>query len=197
MVAAVIGGMGCSLIFVEGPPQPLPYRGGIRCTEHSQAPAADVVLAIAASVGAAFAAVHIWDSLVDSPRGQCNGCVFLLPIAAAISATPALIPTPFVASATAGFLRESRCRDARAELRRRGINPDDEPMPLVTPPPSSPLPSFPGTPQARSLARDGELAAARGECSVVIKVADELRAMNEPIVLDKYLHDAGVAACLR
>jgi hypothetical protein len=191
---AVVALTACSLNTVEAPPARFPDRGGIRCTEHSSAPYVDVAIALITAVGAGFAADYIWHSLTAPPSGQCNGCgIFILPFAGAVTALPFIVPGVFAGSAFSGAQRETWCRDAKAAMRAKGRDPDapvDGPLP-----PPWPFDHQPKTP-GEVMAHDGERAAERGDCDVVRAIADQLRTMNEPATLDRYLHNTGVAQCV-
>jgi len=80
-------------------------------------------------------------------------------------------------SAITGAIRVRRCRSAERERAELGI---------VTP--SADL--------ARDLARDGELAAERGDCGVAAAIAAQLRPLDATAYAT-YMRDIGVAQCVQ
>ncbi|HEY1552349.1 MAG TPA: hypothetical protein VGG28_31195 [Kofleriaceae bacterium] len=161
----------CSLAYTIGPPDPLPARGGIGCTELPAAPIVDVLLAPVASLAALIAAVEI-----DERARDPDDSLFL--------ASVLVVPAAFLTSAGVGFSRNVRCESAKRELRERGRDPD------------APFATALGTARGEELAHDGVLAAERSDCSVAIAIANDLRAMNVPDILDRYLNDVGVVQCM-
>jgi hypothetical protein len=161
----------CSLVYTTAPPAPLPDRGGISCSELPAAPIVDVLLAPVASLAGAFAAIEINNHVRNTGDG-----LFL--------ASVLVVPAAFLASAGVGLSRNVRCHNAKLELRENGRDPD------------APVAATLGAAGGEKLAHDGLLAAERGDCKVVRAIADQLRTLDEPLVLDKYLHDAGVAQCM-
>jgi hypothetical protein len=167
-IAAVFSSA-CSLVYTIGPPDPLPDRGGIVCTETPAGPIVDVLLAPVASLAGLIATLEVNNHVGDSDEG-----LFL--------ASVLVVPAAFLASAGVGLSRNVRCHNAKLELRENGRDPD--------------APVTETSAATAQLARDGERAAERGDCGVVRAIAEQLRAMNEPATLTRYLQNTGVAQCM-
>jgi hypothetical protein len=177
--ALVVLASGCSLLMTSRPPDPVPTRGGIRCTETPVPVLVDVVLAAAATVAWGFFVDRLW----SSPDGSMapGAALIVIPIEFTASAAAALVPGGFGASAIYGYANTKHCSEAKAAMRSNALDPDAE---------------TPGATRGEQLAHDGELAAERGDCNVVRAIADQLRTMNNPAMLDRYLHNVGVAQCM-
>jgi hypothetical protein len=96
---------GCSFAFTQAPPDPLPHRGPIRCTESLAAPAAD-------TFGAAGAALASVGALV------ANGPSFFL--GPRVAAVDAALFVAYGVAAIIGYRRTYACSDARDRLRAGG-----------------------------------------------------------------------------
>ncbi len=182
---AVLGLQACSLAFVA-PPSQIPDRGGIRCTDGSPWPIVDVVAGVGTAVAGVLATSELVSSIEHSPPAP-GAWLVDLDVVGIVAASFAAVSAGFVASAIRGHERQTRCSDAKSELRARGIDPDLEP-------------AFDRAQDqwqhAQELAHEGEQAGERGDCTVVVAIAADLRAMNQPAALEAYRRDAGVAACL-
>jgi hypothetical protein len=111
---------GCSLVFVDAPPRDHASRHFFDCTTSMLAPGLDATMAgimALGVVGAMSDGSHDSASAVDG----------------------ALVAAGALASATYGYLRVSRCRDAKEKLSERLLD-----MPYLGLPP----PGLPGAPQA-------------------------------------------------
>jgi hypothetical protein len=187
---AVVALTGCSFVTTSRPPSPLPDHGGLRCTETPLPILADVVLAAAATVGWGFFVDKLWSGSNGSMAP--GAALIVVPGEFAVSAFALVVPVSFGASAIDGHVNTARCSAAKAAMRARGRDPD---APVDVESISSSPFDRPRTPGAL-MARDGERAAERGDCDVVRAIADQLRTMNEPATLDRYLHNTGVAQCV-
>jgi hypothetical protein len=185
---------GCSLVGTSRVPDPLPPDAVVHCTERSLPVVVDVALTAAAVVGDGLL-IH-W--AVSRPSTPTNIAPGVLPIVGleilAIGGVMIGVPFGLGASAVVGHVNNVRCRDAHTAMRAYDLDPDAR-VDGESRPETFSWGHDPDTP-GEKLAHDGLLAAERGDCKVVRAIADQLRTLDEPLVLDKYLHDAGVAQCM-
>jgi len=136
---ALTAGAGCSLAFVEGPPKDHASRHFFDCTSSLLAPGLDATMAgimALGTIGAVSDGSHDNTTVVDGT----------------------LLAAAALASATYGYIRVSRCREAKDALGERLID-----MPyLGVPPPGAPQPlaGAAGSPSAPTTA--GRAAAPAG-----------------------------------
>ena len=116
---ALTAGSGCSLAFVEGPPPDHASRHFFDCTSSMLAPGLDATMA-------GIMALGVVGAMSDGSHDSTS----------AVDGT--LVAAGALASATYGYLRVSRCRDAKEKLSERLLD-----MPYLGVPP----PGLPGAPQ--------------------------------------------------
>ena len=95
---------GCSYFMVDGPPKNYGSLETFECTEHSQAPWIDAVLAVAGAVG--FVTGFYAEGNDDWPWAHAGYAGMVVLPAAGVSSI-------------LGFRRVSRCRGAKRDLRER------------------------------------------------------------------------------
>jgi hypothetical protein len=128
--AAMATTSGCSLLFVDGPPDNAKKLRSFNCTTSNSLPTTDVVIGSIAVLDAIGIAT---ESSTYSTSGST--------VAPAIGA--AAVAAAFATSAAVGYGRTSACRDATAELMTRLYPPAP---PGFVPAPYAPYPGAPPPP---------------------------------------------------
>jgi hypothetical protein len=142
VAASAVTTNGCSMLFVDAPPENHRSLKTFNCTTSNNFPTADLVIAgvlgltAAETLAAGTAASQTTDYQTGQTTQQSNTGVY---VGAGITAAAA---AAFVASAVVGYRRTSECKDATGELMIRLYPSPSAPMyapyPYAPPPPSRP-----------------------------------------------------------
>jgi hypothetical protein len=177
LAMVVSSAFGCSFVSMTRAPRP-------DCTDSTIAPIADTLGIVAGAVGGvAVYGAMVNDGSIPGPRGY--GGLGDDTLAAVVGAAP------FIASAIYGYTEAHHCKVAKQEQ-----GPVEVPHAAAESKEDLEEQADRRSRIAAQLAKQGEAAAASGDCSTAFRLGKRLRDLDDAAA-DAYVRDPGVAACLQ